>query len=59
MIGVSKDSVASHLKFAEKYDLPFVLRSDPGLEVIKAYGAGRKRSATARSAWGGAHYLHH
>ena len=29
VIGISKDSVASHVKFAEKYDLPFVLLSDP------------------------------
>ena len=34
VIGISKDSVASHLKFAEKYDLPFVLLSDPDHAVI-------------------------
>jgi len=45
VIGVSKDSVASHLKFAEKYELPFVLLSDPELEVIKAYEAwGEKKN---------------
>lgn len=37
VIGVSKDSVASHLKFAQKYDLPFVLLSDPELQAIQAY----------------------
>ena len=40
VIGISKDSVASHLKFAEKYDLPFVLLADPELEAIKAYPLG-------------------
>ncbi len=44
VIGISRDSVASHTKFAEKYNLPFILLSDPTLEVIKAYGAwGEKK----------------
>ena len=38
VIGISKDSVSSHLKFAEKYSLPFILLSDPELQAIKAYG---------------------
>ncbi|HIX31453.1 MAG TPA: peroxiredoxin [Firmicutes bacterium] len=37
VIGVSKDSVASHGKFAAKYDLPFLLLSDPELQAIQAY----------------------
>lgn len=37
VLGVSKDSVASHKKFEEKYDLPFTLLSDPGLACIQAY----------------------
>ena len=37
VIGVSKDSVASHVKFAEKYSLPFTLLSDPELQAIQAY----------------------
>ena len=37
VIGVSKDSIDSHVKFISKYDLPFTLLSDPSLEVIKAY----------------------
>ena len=49
VIGISKDSPASHLKFAEKYQLPFVLLSDPEHTVIEA--PGRRRSSTARSAW--------
>ena len=38
VIGISKDSVASHLKFAEKFSLPFILLSDPELQAIQAYG---------------------
>ena len=37
VIGVSKDSVASHKKFEEKFNLPFILLSDEKLETIKAY----------------------
>jgi len=43
VIGISKDSVASHLKFAQKYDLPFVLLSDPELEAIQAYGVWQEK----------------
>ena len=43
VIGVSKDSVASHLKFAQKYDLPFVLLSDPELTAIQAYGVWQEK----------------
>jgi peroxiredoxin Q/BCP len=38
VIGVSLDSVESHLKFSEKYDLPFAILSDRNKEVAKAYG---------------------
>ena len=43
VIGVSKDSVASHQKFAEKYGLPFILLSDPQLEAIKAYDVWQEK----------------
>ena len=43
VIGVSKDSVASHKKFAEKFDLPFILLADPELEVIQAYGVWQEK----------------
>ena len=43
VIGISKDSIASHVKFAEKYDLPFVLLSDPELAAIKAYGIWQEK----------------
>lgn len=39
VIGISKDSVASHKKFAEKYHLKFTLLSDESKDVIKAFGA--------------------
>ena len=37
VIGISKDSVASHVKFAAKYDLPFILLSDTELTAIQGY----------------------
>jgi len=40
---VSKDSTASHAKFAAKFKLPFVLLSDPQAEVMKTYGAFGKK----------------
>ena len=39
VIGISKDSVASHVKFAEKYSLPFILLSDPERVAIESFGA--------------------
>lgn len=39
VLGVSKDTVKSHLKFAQKYDLPFTLLSDPTMEMMAKYGA--------------------
>ncbi|MBE6900041.1 MAG: thioredoxin-dependent thiol peroxidase [Ruminococcaceae bacterium] len=45
VIGISKDSVFSHVKFAEKYNLPFILLSDPEHKVIEAFGAwGEKKN---------------
>ena len=43
VIGISKDSVASHQKFAEKYDLPFILLSDPDRKLIEAYGVWQEK----------------
>ncbi|MCR5815697.1 MAG: thioredoxin-dependent thiol peroxidase [Ruminococcus sp.] len=46
ILGVSKDSVASHKKFEEKYGLPFTLLSDPEHKVLEMYGAwGEKKTA--------------
>lgn len=39
VLGVSKDNIASHEKFIEKFKLPFTLLSDPDTKVMKAYGA--------------------
>ena len=45
VFGVSKDSQASHIKFKEKYDLPFPLLSDPTTEMLQAFGAwGEKKN---------------
>ena len=52
VIGISKDSVASHLKFAEKYDLPFVLLADPELEAIKAYGVWQEKKLYGKVSMG-------
>lgn len=43
IIGISKDSMASHQKFSEKYNLPFILLSDPELITIKAYGVWQEK----------------
>ena len=43
VIGVSKDSVASHLKFAQKYDLPFILLSDPDRIAIEGYDVWKEK----------------
>jgi thioredoxin-dependent peroxiredoxin len=43
VLGVSKDGIDSHNKFAEKYRLPFTLLSDPKTEVMKKYGAWGKK----------------
>lgn len=43
VLGVSKDSVASHKKFQEKYNLGFTLLSDPELKVIQAYGVWQEK----------------
>lgn len=52
VIGVSKDSVASHLKFAQKYELPFVLLSDPDLEAIQAYGVWQEKKLYGKVSMG-------
>lgn len=52
VIGVSKDSVASHQKFAEKYDLPFILLSDPEGKTIAAYGVWKEKTMFGKTALG-------
>ncbi len=43
VLGVSKDSVASHKRFEEKYGLPFTLLSDPEIQVIKSYDVWQEK----------------
>ncbi|MBQ2818091.1 MAG: thioredoxin-dependent thiol peroxidase [Clostridia bacterium] len=52
VIGISKDSVSSHLKFAEKYELPFILLSDPELEAIKAYDVWQEKKLYGKVSMG-------
>ena len=52
VIGISKDSVASHVKFAEKYSLPFILLSDPQLEAINAYGVWQEKKMCGKVGMG-------
>ncbi|HJE39377.1 MAG TPA: peroxiredoxin [Candidatus Amulumruptor caecigallinarius] len=52
VIGISKDSVASHAKFADKYSLPFTLLSDPATEVNQAFGVWQKKKMAGREYMG-------
>ena len=52
VIGISKDSASSHLKFADKHGLPFVLLSDPELEAIKAYDVWHEKKLYGKVSMG-------
>ena len=52
VIGISKDSVASHQKFAEKHSLPFILLSDPELAAIQAYGVWQEKKLYGKVSMG-------
>lgn len=52
VIGISKDSTASHVKFAEKYSLPFLLLSDADTEVNQAFGVWQKKKMAGREYMG-------
>ena len=52
VIGISKDSIASHVKFADKYTLPFLLLSDPTTEVNQAFGVWQKKKMAGREYMG-------
>ncbi len=52
VIGVSKDSVASHQKFAEKHGLPFILLSDPELTAIQDYGVWQEKKLYGKVSMG-------
>ena len=52
VIGISRDSVASHVKFAEKYGLPFILLSDPDRVAIEAYGVWQEKKMCGKGSMG-------
>lgn len=52
VIGISKDSPASHIKFARKYELPFTLLSDESTEVNQAFGVWQKKKMAGREYMG-------
>ncbi|MBR2317045.1 MAG: peroxiredoxin [Spirochaetales bacterium] len=52
IIGISKDSVASHKKFEEKYDLNFILISDTQLEAIQAYDVWHEKTMCGKKSMG-------
>ncbi len=52
VIGISRDSVASHQRFAEKYGLPFVLLADPERLAIEAYGVWQEKKNYGKVSFG-------
>ena len=52
VIGISKDSAASHGRFAAKYDLPFLLLSDPELQAIQAYDVWHEKTMCGKTSMG-------
>ena len=52
VLGVSRDDVASHQRFADKFGLTFPLLSDPDAAVSKAYGVYKQKSMYGRTYWG-------
>ncbi len=52
VIGISKDSAASHAKFSAKYELPFILLSDTSTEVNQAFGVWQKKKMAGREYMG-------
>ena len=52
VIGISKDSVSSHMNFATKYNLPFVLLSDTDLKAIQAYGVWQEKKLYGKTSMG-------
>jgi len=52
VLGVSPDKVAKHVKFKQKYDLPFTLLADPEHELAELYGVWSEKSFAGRKYWG-------
>ena len=52
VIGISKDSVASHEKFAAKHNLPFTLLSDPEFQILQAYDVWKEKKSSGKVTMG-------
>ena len=52
MLGISPDGEASHVRFRDKYSLPYTLLSDPEHEVAKAYDVWREKTMYGKTAFG-------
>jgi thioredoxin-dependent peroxiredoxin len=52
VLGVSPDQETSHVKFKQKYGLPFTLLADPGHEVAEQYGVWREKKYMGKTYWG-------
>lgn len=52
VIGISKDSAASHQKFAAKHELPFILLADPELQALQAYGVWQEKKMCGKVCMG-------
>ncbi|TMM03060.1 MAG: thioredoxin-dependent thiol peroxidase [Actinobacteria bacterium] len=52
VLGVSPDDEASHVKFKQKYSLPFTLLADPGHEVAEEYGVWKERNMYGKKSMG-------
>lgn len=52
VLGISKDTIESHKKFADKYNLPFTLLSDPDRKVLKKFGVWQEKKFLGKSYMG-------
>jgi peroxiredoxin Q/BCP len=52
VVGVSKDSAASHRKFADKYDLPFTLLADTSTQMLQDFGAWGEKKMYGKTVMG-------
>lgn len=52
VLGISKDSVVSHRRFQQRFDLPFPLLSDTDSDVCERYGVWKTRKLFGRESWG-------
>ena len=52
VIGISKDTAASHKRFAEKYQLPFTLLADPNLQAVQLYDVWKEKNMYGKKVMG-------